>query len=52
MKIYERLDELGAETAEVTASRILHGLGFNAAMQKKQLHEFSGGWRMRVSLAR
>ncbi|XP_078482760.1 ATP-binding cassette sub-family F member 2 [Ciona intestinalis] len=51
-KIYERLDELGADMAEVTASRILHGLGFTAEMQKKKLSDFSGGWRMRVSLAR
>uniref|UniRef100_H2Y9Z5 ABC transporter domain-containing protein n=1 Tax=Ciona savignyi TaxID=51511 RepID=H2Y9Z5_CIOSA len=51
-KIYERLDELGADLAEVTASRILHGLGFTAEMQKKKLSDFSGGWRMRVSLAR
>jgi ATP-binding cassette subfamily F protein 2 len=52
LKIYERLDEISADTAEVTAGRILHGLGFNATMQKKFLSEFSGGWRMRVSLAR
>jgi len=52
LKIYERLDEISADTAEVTAGRILHGLGFNSTMQKKFLSEFSGGWRMRVSLAR
>jgi len=52
MKIYERLDELGADTAEVQAARILHGLGFTGEMQQKKLSDFSGGWRMRVSLAR
>nr|CAB3219641.1 ATP-binding cassette sub-family F member 2 [Phallusia mammillata] len=52
MKIYERLDELGADTAEVQAARILHGLGFTGEMQQKHLSDFSGGWRMRVSLAR
>lgn len=34
------------------ASRILHGLGFTPAMQRKKLKDFSGGWRMRVALAR
>merc|ERR1711981_869552 len=52
MDIYERLDDLDADKAEGTASRILTGLGFNKAMQSKALKDFSGGWRMRVSLAR
>ncbi len=52
MEIYERLEELDADKAEVRASRILFGLGFTPAMQQKNLKDFSGGWRMRVSLAR
>lgn len=52
MEIYERLEELDADKAEVRASRILFGLGFTPAMQRKKLKDFSGGWRMRVSLAR
>ncbi|KAJ8010160.1 hypothetical protein DPEC_G00072090 [Dallia pectoralis] len=52
MELYERLEELDADKAEVRASRILHGLGFTAVMQQKQLQDFSGGWRMRVALAR
>lgn len=52
MELYERLEELDADKAEVRASRILNGLGFTAAMQRKQLKDFSGGWRMRVALAR
>ena len=28
MDVYERLDELGADTAEAKAGYILHGLGF------------------------
>jgi hypothetical protein len=34
------------------ATTILHGLGFTKAMQKQTTKEFSGGWRMRVALAR
>ncbi|KAK2860679.1 hypothetical protein Q7C36_004845 [Tachysurus vachellii] len=52
MEIYERLEELDADKAEVRASRILFGLGFTPAMQHKKLKDFSGGWRMRASLAR
>ena len=52
MDIYERLDDLDVDKAEGTASRILTGLGFNKVMQNKAFKDFSGGWRMRVSLAR
>merc|ERR1712038_998509 len=52
MEVYERLDELGADTAEAKASHLLKGLGFNTAMQNKKCKDFSGGWRMRVALAR
>jgi len=50
--LYERLEELEAATAETSAARILHGLGFNKTMMQKRLKDFSGGWRMRVALAR
>lgn len=52
MDIYERLDELEAGKAEATASRLLHGLGFTPIMQATATKDFSGGWRMRVALAR
>jgi len=51
-QVYERLDDLDADKAEAKAARILKGLGFNKVMQQKKLSDFSGGWRMRVSLAR
>jgi ATP-binding cassette subfamily F protein 2 len=50
--IYERLDALDASAAEARATSILHGLGFTLAMQSMKTREFSGGWRMRVALAR
>ncbi|XP_060949694.1 ATP-binding cassette, sub-family F, member 2b [Limanda limanda] len=52
MELYERLEELDADKAEMRASRILHGLGFTPAMQQKKMKDFSGGWRMRVALSR
>merc|ERR1711899_359022 len=52
MEVYERLDELGADTAEAKASHLLKGLGFNTAMQNKKCKDYSGGWRMRIALAR
>ena len=51
-QVYERLEELDAVTAETRASKILSGLGFTPAMQAKATKEFSGGWRMRIALAR
>lgn len=52
MDIYERLEEMDADTAEVRAAAILKGLGFSHAMMHKAAKDFSGGWRMRISLAR
>mmetsp|Transcript_7419 Transcript_7419/g.11194 ORF Transcript_7419/g.11194 Transcript_7419/m.11194 type:complete len:596 (-) Transcript_7419:344-2131(-) len=51
-QILERLDELDAATAEARASAILRGLGFSKKMQAMKTREFSGGWRMRIALAR
>ena len=51
-QLYERLEQLDAATAETRASKILCGLGFTPAKQAKMTKEFSGGWRMRIALAR
>ncbi|XP_069738049.1 ATP-binding cassette sub-family F member 1 isoform X1 [Phaenicophaeus curvirostris] len=51
-KVYEELRAIGAAAAEAKARRILAGLGFNPEMQNRATRKFSGGWRMRVSLAR
>ncbi|WIA13446.1 hypothetical protein OEZ86_006722 [Tetradesmus obliquus] len=50
--VYERLDALDSDTTEARAASILHGLGFDKEMQHKKTREFSGGWRMRIALAR
>ncbi|KAM6899582.1 ATP-binding cassette sub-family F member 1 [Xenentodon cancila] len=51
-KVYEELRAIGADAAEAKARRILAGLGFTPEMQNRATKRFSGGWRMRVSLAR
>jgi len=51
-EVYEELKAIGADSAEPRARRILAGLGFSRAMQDRATKNFSGGWRMRVSLAR
>jgi len=50
--IYDQLDAMESATAESRAAEILCGLGFTPQMQKKKTREFSGGWRMRIALAR
>eukprot|EP00891_Asterochloris_glomerata_P004353 jgi/Astpho2/4353/fgenesh1_pg.00066_%23_4_t len=50
--VYERLDKMDASTTEARAAKLLHGLGFNNRMQKQKTRDFSGGWRMRIALAR
>ena len=51
-EVYERMAEIGGASAEARASKILHGLGFTEPMQRRATSLFSGGWRMRISLAR
>ena len=50
-EIYDKLDSLGAHSAPARASAILGGLGFSEADLNKPLKDFSGGWRMRATLA-
>ncbi|KAL7155104.1 hypothetical protein ABFS83_03G052100 [Erythranthe nasuta] len=50
--IYKRLEFIDAYSAEARAGSILAGLSFSPEMQKKPTRAFSGGWRMRIALAR
>ncbi len=51
-EIHERLIAIRAEAAPARAAAILAGLGFDEAAQARPLASYSGGWRMRVALAR
>ncbi|NNM82680.1 MAG: ATP-binding cassette domain-containing protein [Burkholderiales bacterium] len=46
---YEEIDGYGARAR---AARLMHGLGFRDADESRAVQEFSGGWRMRLNLAR
>ena len=50
--LYERMEVIDGFTADSRASRLLHGLGFAADEYLRPVKEFSGGWRMRLNLAR
>ncbi|KAK4489224.1 hypothetical protein RD792_005019 [Penstemon davidsonii] len=50
--VYKRLEFIDAYSAEARAASILAGLSFTPEMQKKPTKAFSGGWRMRIALAR
>ena len=51
-EVYRKLDDIEADKAESKASAILNGLGFSPLQQQSATKTFSGGWRMRLALAR
>ncbi|KAI5288484.1 hypothetical protein KEM54_005182 [Ascosphaera aggregata] len=50
--IHNKLSEMESDKAEPRAASILAGLGFSLEAQSKPTKSFSGGWRMRLALAR
>ena len=50
--LYERIDSMDPSTFHTRASLILTGLGFNKKTMDKKTKDMSGGWRMRVALAK
>ena len=50
--IQKKLVDMEAETGPARAAHLLAGLGFSDADQKLPTRSFSGGWRMRLALAR
>lgn len=51
-KLQERFEAEEGYTLQSRASEILEGIGFKTADLQRPLSEFSGGWRMRVMLAK
>ncbi|CAH03061.1 putative AAA family ATPase GCN20 [Kluyveromyces lactis] len=51
-QISEKLIDMESDKAEARAASILYGLGFSTEAQQQPTNSFSGGWRMRLSLAR
>ena len=51
-KLQHQFEQLNGYELEPRACAILSGLGFSNDGLKKPLNEFSGGWRMRVEMAR
>ncbi|CAN7458036.1 ABC-F family ATP-binding cassette domain-containing protein [Pseudoxanthomonas sp. LjRoot143] len=49
---HQKMAELGAYDAEARAGKLLHGLGFPADTHSRPVSSFSGGWRVRLNLAR
>ncbi|KAI1065133.1 ABC transporter ATP-binding protein arb1 [Fusarium irregulare] len=52
LDLYEHMDKLDPSTFATRASLILTGLGFNKKTIHKKTKDMSGGWRMRVALAK
>jgi len=50
--ITEHLHHLGHSTTQADAERVLHGLGFRHTDMLRLTDEFSGGWQMRIELAK
>lgn len=50
--MYERIEQLDPATFETRACTLLNGLGFTTQQMAKNTEDMSGGWRMRVALAR
>jgi ATP-binding cassette, subfamily F, member 3 len=51
-KLQEKFDHLDGYTMQAKAEEVLEGIGFSTSDLHRPLKEFSGGWRMRVMLAK
>ncbi|MGR8948168.1 MAG: ATP-binding cassette domain-containing protein [Gammaproteobacteria bacterium] len=49
---HDKIEQIGGYLADSRAAKLLAGLGFSEQEQRRAFSEFSGGWRMRLNLAR
>jgi ATP-binding cassette subfamily F protein 3 len=50
--LYAQYATIGGYDARARAAQLMHGLGFNTADEGRFVREFSGGWRVRLNVAR
>ena len=51
-EVTERFKHLGGYEIDARVAEVLKGLGFSLADQQRKTEEFSGGWQMRIALAK
>jgi ATP-binding cassette, subfamily F, member 3 len=51
-ELHARLDAIDGYSARARAGKLMNGLGFLPDQQERPVAEFSGGWRVRLNLAR
>ena len=51
-QLHGQFEAIGGYDAPSRAARLLHGLGFLPGQEHRPVESFSGGWRMRLNLAR
>jgi len=51
-ELYSSLEAIDGYRAKARAAAIMHGLGFKTADHERCVTEFSGGWRVRLAMAR
>jgi ATP-binding cassette subfamily F protein 3 len=51
-ELYAKLEAIDGYRARARAAAVMHGLGFKTADHERGVAEFSGGWRVRLAMAR
>jgi ATP-binding cassette subfamily F protein 3 len=51
-ELYSSLEAIDGYRAKARAAAVMHGLGFKATDHERGVAEFSGGWRVRLAMAR
>ena len=51
-ELYSQYAAIGGYDARARGAQLMHGLGFTTADETRAVREFSGGWRVRLNVAR